>query len=389
MKQKMLLLAYANLFLVFLGVGLVIPVLPLLKAEMQLSGTTMGLMVAIFAFAQLVVSPFAGRASDRWGRKRMIVLGLCLFSISEFLFGWAQSVSWFYVSRLIGGASAACIMPSVTAYVADLTTLRERSKAMGYVSAAISGGFIIGPGIGGLLAVFGTRVPFFAAGVVAFLGFVVTLVFLKEVPKDEQVERTMEEQAKGEQGILNVLFHPLFFGFFVVILISSFGLQAFESIYSIMASWNFGFTTTDISLIIMFSGSFALVAQLFFFHRIVEAIGEIRLIQWTFFISAIFIIVISLTKQHWLVILSTFVVFLAFDLFRPAVTSYLSHNAGDNQGVVNGLNSTFTSVGNILGPIVAGALFDVNPVSPYYIAGVILFVTGLVSLRLKRKPANN
>ena len=246
MKQKMLLLAYANLFLVFLGVGLVIPVLPLLKAEMQLSGTTMGLMVAIFAFAQLVVSPFAGRASDRWGRKRMIVLGLCLFSISEFLFGWAQSVSWFYVSRLIGGASAACIMPSVTAYVADLTTLRERSKAMGYVSAAISGGFIIGPGIGGLLAVFGTRVPFFAAGVVAFLGFVVTLVFLKEVPKDEQVERTMEEQAKGEQGILNVLFHPLFFGFFVVILISSFGLQAFESIYSIMASWNFGFTTADI-----------------------------------------------------------------------------------------------------------------------------------------------
>lgn len=385
MKKKMLLLAYANLFLVFLGVGLVIPVLPLLKEEMHLSGTTMGLMVSIFAFAQLIVSPFAGHASDKWGRKRMIILGLGLFSISEFLFGWAQSVSWFYVSRLIGGASAACIMPSVTAYVADLTTLKERSKAMGYVSAAISGGFIIGPGIGGLLAVFGTRTPFFAAGVVAFIGFCFTSLFLKEVPKSEQVGRAIEANSSEKQSIFSVLVNPLFFGFFIVILISSFGLQAFESIYSIMASWNFGFTTADISLIIMFSGGFALIAQLFFFHRIVEKIGEIRLIQWTFFISALFIIVISLTNQHWLVVLSTFVVFLAFDLFRPAVTSYLSHHAGENQGVVNGLNSTFTSIGNILGPIVAGALFDMNPVSPYYVAGMILFITGLLSLKLQKR----
>ena len=67
---------------------------------------------------------------------------------------------------------------------------------------------------------------------------------------------------------------------------------------------------------------------------------------------------------------------LAFDLFRPAVTTYLSKHAGDQQGTINGLNSTFTSFGNILGPMAAGALFDINHFFPYYVSAVILLGTG-------------
>ncbi len=387
MKNRMLIVAYVNLFLVFLGVGLVIPVLPLLKNEMNFSGTTMGMMVAIFAFAQLVISPIAGHLSDVFGRKKMIVLGMLLFSLSELMFGWAQSVEWFYLSRVIGGASAACIMPSVTAFVADLTTLEERPKAMGYVSAAISGGFIIGPGIGGLLAVFGTRVPFYAAALMALLGFFCSLFFLKDTPSVVAEEKATREHKPGMSVFLEVLMHPLFRAFFIVILISSFGLQAFESMYSIMATQNFAFTTTEISLMIMISGSLALVIQIFFFHRIVQLMGEIRLMQLTFFTSGIFVLVIAMTSQRWLVVVSTFIVFLSFDLFRPAVTTYLSHHAGSRQGVINGLNSTFTSVGNILGPVLAGMLFDINPFSPYFVAGIILLVTGIVSLSLSRRSA--
>ena len=69
------------------------------------------------------------------------------------------------------------------------------------------------------------------------------------------------------------------------------------------------------------------------------------------------------------------------------MTTYLSHHAGSRQGVINGLNSTFTSVGNILGPVLAGMLFDINPFSPYFVAGIILLVTGVVSLSLSRKSS--
>ena len=381
MKQsKMMYLAISNLFLVFLGVGLVIPVIPQIKDEMNFSGATMGMMISIFAILQLLASPISGILSDKIGRKKLIVLGMIIFSISELLFGLAQSINIFYLSRGLGGIAAALIMPSVTAFVADMTTVGERSRAMGLVSAAISGGFIIGPGVGGLLAYFGTRAPFFGASLLGLIGFILTLVVLKEPQK-----HVFKTDSKGVKGsIISTLMRPIFASLFVIILISSFGLQAFESIYSIMVETNFSFTTGEIAIVITISGLIALICQLFFFDSIVQKIGEIRLIQLTFFASGLFIAIIALTTSHFIVILGTFIVFLAFDLFRPAVTSYLSKNAGEQQGMINGLNSTFTSFGNISGPLAAGYLFDINPIFPYYISSFILLMTGLLSLFLRQ-----
>ena len=84
-----------------------------------------------------------------------------------------------YVARVLGGISAAFIMPGVTAYVADITSIQERPKAMGYLSAAISTGFIIGPGIGGFIAEYGIRVPFFVAAAIAFIACVISIFILK------------------------------------------------------------------------------------------------------------------------------------------------------------------------------------------------------------------
>ena len=79
-KKSMMNLAISNLFLVFLGAGLVIPVLPTLKEQMHFSGTTMGMMISIFAIAQLVASPVAGALSDKIGRKKLIAIGMIIFS---------------------------------------------------------------------------------------------------------------------------------------------------------------------------------------------------------------------------------------------------------------------------------------------------------------------
>lgn len=160
-QKAVLVILLSNIFIAFLGIGLIIPVMPLFMNVMHLTGSTMGYLVAAFAVAQLIASPIAGRWVDRYGRKIMIVSGLFLFALSELVFGLGTHVYVLYVARLLGGISAAFIMPAVTAYVADITTVQERSKAMGYVSAAISTGFIIGPGIGGFIAEYGVRLPFF------------------------------------------------------------------------------------------------------------------------------------------------------------------------------------------------------------------------------------
>ncbi|MDY0395782.1 MFS transporter [Virgibacillus halophilus] len=103
-------------------------------------------------FLQLLVSPIAGRWVDRFGRKRMIVIGLVIFAFSEILFGVGEDVIVLFISRMFGGVSAAFIMPAVTAYIADITSSDYRPKALGYMSAAISTGFIVGPGVGGFFS---------------------------------------------------------------------------------------------------------------------------------------------------------------------------------------------------------------------------------------------
>src|SRR5699024_5350500 len=179
-KQMSLTLLLTNLFIAFLGIGLVIPVLPTIMNELGLSGKLVGYLVAAFAISQLLVSLIAGNCVDQYGRKTMIVIGLLVFIFSYLLFGVVKSVEILFISILLGGVSAAFRMPAVTAFIADITTMSMRSRAMGYMSAAISTGFIVGPGIGGFLAEFGSRVPFFAAAAVALISAIVSFIFLKE-----------------------------------------------------------------------------------------------------------------------------------------------------------------------------------------------------------------
>ncbi|WP_020189582.1 MFS transporter, partial [Kurthia sp. Dielmo] len=150
-------LVLSNLLIVFLGIGLIVPVMPTLMNEMGLSGATMGYLMSAFSITQLIFSPLAGRWIDRYGRKKLIVIGMIIFGFSELLFAVGTHVGVLYAARFIGGISAAFIMPAVTAYVADITTIEQRSKAMGLVSAVINTGFILGPGIGGFLAQIDTR----------------------------------------------------------------------------------------------------------------------------------------------------------------------------------------------------------------------------------------
>lgn len=102
-QKAVLLILLSNIFIVFLGVGLIVPVMPSFMNIMHLSGQTMGYLMAAFAFAQLLMSPFAGRWIDSYGRKKMIVIGLLLFSVSELIFGLGTHVSVLYFSRVLGG----------------------------------------------------------------------------------------------------------------------------------------------------------------------------------------------------------------------------------------------------------------------------------------------
>ncbi|MEK3936270.1 multidrug efflux MFS transporter NorA [Sporosarcina sp. FSL W7-1349] len=378
-QKGVLAILLTNLFIAFLGIGLVIPVLPTIMNELNISGKVVGYMVAAFAITQLIVSPFAGSWIDKYGRKIMIVLGLVVFGLSEFLFGYGKTVGVLFISRMLGGVSAAFIMPAVTAFIADITTSETRAKALGYMSAAISTGFIIGPGIGGFLAEFGTRVPFYSAGVLGILAAVLSQIMLRE-PEHAAAEIPMP----GQQTGLRRIFIPMYLIAFVLIFVLSFGLASFESLFSLFVDHKFGFTPKDIAIIITGSGIVGAISQVLLFDRLTKKMGEINLIRYSLIVSGLLVLLMTFVSSYFAILLTTFVLFTGFDLIRPAITSYLSKIAGNEQGFVGGMNSTFTSLGNIFGPIVGGFLFDIDVDYPYYFAAIVIAIGTVIAFFWKQ-----
>lgn len=358
-----------NLFIAFLGIGLVIPVTPTIMNELHLSGTAVGYMVACFAITQLIVSPIAGRWVDRFGRKIMIVIGLLFFSVSEFLFGIGKTVEMLFISRMLGGISAAFIMPGVTAFIADITTIKTRPKALGYMSAAISTGFIIGPGIGGFLAEIYSRLPFFFAAAFALLAAILSIFTLREPERNPD-----NQDIKGQKTGFKRIFAPMYFIAFLIILISSFGLASFESLFALFVDHKFGFTASDIAIMITGGAIVGAITQVVLFDRFTRWFGEIRLIRYSLILSTSLVFLMTFVNSYVAILLVTVTVFVGFDLMRPAVTTYLSKIAGNEQGFAGGMNSMFTSIGNVFGPIIGGMLFDIDVNYPFYFATVALAI---------------
>lgn len=388
LKQRgAILILMLNLFLVFTGIGLVIPIMPKYMEGLGISGGTIGLLVAAFSLTQLLFSPVAGRMADQFGRKKMIVAGMLIFALSEAMFGMANASWLLFISRMLGGISAALIMPAVMAYAADVTTDEERAAGMGYITASITTGFIIGPGIGGYIAEFGIRVPFYTAGAAGIAAACLTFFVLREsIPvKSTATDVTMEEN-KQHRSLLNQLMNsykePYFFSL-VIVFVLSFGLANFETVFSLFVDHKFGFGPKDIAFIITFGSIAGAVIQATGFSWILKRFGEKLVISVCLLFAGIFILLTLFVHTFWLIFAVTFIVFLAIDILRPAISTQMSMMAKDQQGYVAGLNSAFTSLGNIVGPIVAGFLFDFNINYPYMLACLVLLICFGLSRRVK------
>ncbi|MWV42689.1 MFS transporter [Paenibacillus sp. HJL G12] len=380
-----ILLLMLNNFIIFTGIGLIIPIMPSYMNLLHINGSILGLLVAAFSITQLIFSPIAGRLSDSIGRKKVILTGLLLFAISEWMFGASSTLPFLFLARMLGGVSAALVMPAVMAYTADVTSEEERGKGMGFINAAITTGFIIGPGIGGYLAEYGIRVPFYAAAVGGLLAMAVSALFLREVKKEGQAKETGVVQPV-QAGLLRQLaasYRAPYFISLIVVFVASFGLANFETVFGLFVDHKFGFTPKDIAFIITFGSICGAVVQVTIFGWIINRFGEKKIITISILVSVLFIIFTLLVHTFWLMVGVTFVLFLAMDILRPAIGTQMSKFANEQQGYVAGLNSAFTSLGNIVGPIIAGALFDLNVNYPYVMASVVLMLGFFISFKSK------
>ncbi|EJY96758.1 multidrug efflux MFS transporter NorA [Staphylococcus arlettae] len=369
---------YFNIFLVFLGIGLVVPVLPVYLKDLGLKGSDLGILVAVFALAQMIISPFGGTLADKLGKKLIICIGLFLFAISEFLFAVSHTFELLIISRVLGGFSAGMVMPGVTGMIADISPSSDKAKNFGYMSAIINSGFILGPGIGGFLAEFSHRLPFYVAGVSGLVALILSIVFIHNPKK-----ATTDGFTKYQPELLSKINWKVFLTPIILTLVLAFGLSSFETLFPLYTADKAHYSPLDISIAITGGGIFGAVFQVFFFDKFMKYFSELTFITYALIYSAIILAALTLTNSYWAIMVVSFVVFIGFDMIRPAITNYFSNIAGDRQGFAGGLNSTFTSMGNFIGPLVAGTLYDINFEFPIYMA-VLVMIIGIIVIRIER-----
>ncbi|MFD0960493.1 MFS transporter [Paenibacillus chungangensis] len=363
-----------NMFIAMLGIGLIIPVLPEYLREFGAGGSTAGYLIAAFGITQFLCSPIFGEMSDKYGRKWMIVTGLALFTISNLIFATADHIAMLYVSRFVGGVGAAAMIPSMLAYVADITTEENRGKGLGRIGAAMSFGFVIGPGAGGFLAELGLRAPFYVSASVGVFAVLCTMFFVPESLPMESRLAARASTVKRDFIWVQIAksFKAQYFILLVLVFTLNFGLLNFEAIFPMFVDEKYSYTVREISLIITIGAGAGTLIQLFYMGKLIDRFGEQLLIKATLLLSAVTLVLMLLSGNFYYVLLLTTFFLTLTSIMRPAINTLLSKSAGNEQGFVAGMNNAYMSLGNIFGPAAAGTLYNLHLNGPYLLGAVVL-----------------
>lgn len=361
-----------NLFIALLGQGMVIPILPDYLKQFNAAGAAAGYLIAAFGAAQFIFSPIGGQLSDRMGRKSMIISGMFLTVLSDLIFALATALPMLYIARFIGGIGIGLMVPANMAYVADLTTNETRAKGMGYLGAAMNLGMVLGPGLGGLIAHFGIRMPYFVAGGLGLVATILSLYLPETLPKEKRSR--ISSSAKREPFIEQIRnsFRTSYFKYLLLILIMTFGLMNYETVYALFVEQKYSFDAGKISMIITLGAVIGIIVQIWLLNYLVNKLGEMKLIRISLVMTALALL-LMLIKVNLGYLLGVSALFFAFNAFlRPTVSTLIANSAGDRQGYAAGLNTTYTSIGSIFGPLLAGILFDSHIHIPYIVGAIIL-----------------
>ncbi|MDM5309279.1 MFS transporter [Peribacillus frigoritolerans] len=386
-QRKKIIILMINMFIAIGSFGIIIPILPAYLASINQGGTAAGLMIAIFAGAQLIFSPIAGKWTDQFGRRKMIIYGLVGLTLSMFIFYAVNSIWLLYASRIIGGIGAALLIPAIFAYVADITTFDQRAKGNSLVSAAMSLGIVVGPGIGGFLADFGLKFPFLISALVSLSAVVFSIFVLKE-SETAQVTQSMDAKTETMLRKIALSVKKPYFIPLIITLVMSFGLMAYESVIGLYLDNQFNSTPKDIAVMVTATGIVSVIVQLFVVDRIVQRFGEVNVLNIFISVAAIGFLLSLFASSYLIFFLISLIIFLSTSILRPVLNTLISKMAGNEQGFAMGMNNAYMSIGNVLGPTLAGMMYDVHITYPFMLGLILLFITLMITMAWQKRSLN-
>jgi MFS transporter, DHA1 family, tetracycline resistance protein len=378
-------IVFSTVLIDLIGFGIVIPLVPLYAERFDASVLQIGLLTGSYALMQLIFAPVWGRVSDRFGR-RPVILGSLLGSATAWLmFGFAGALWVLFLARILDGISGASYA-AAQAYVADITTDKDRVRGMGLIGAAFGLGFIIGPGIGGALGAIDPRVPFLVAAALALCNFGLAW---KRLPESRvRGSREGARQARWTTLLRAVgtrQYGPLIW----ISFLGSLGFVGMESVFALFGNRRFDFGLTATGLVFMFIGIVAAVVQGGLVHRLVTRVGEWPVLRSGLWLTAGSLVLLGLNQQLWALFPILALLALGSGLTFPTITALVSQRApaGDQGGILGVMAST-GGLARLIAPIAATAMFqEVGVGSPLIVGGMLFALCGvLAATPLVRRP---
>ena len=370
-----------------MGIGIIIPVMPALFAEVtgseKISDIAIwgGLLASTFALMQFIFGPILGALSDRYGRKPILLLALFVMTAYYLLMGFAQTLWLLFLGRLIGGITAAT-HATANAYMADISSPEEKAARFGMLGAGFGLGFVLGPLIGGLLGEWGPRAPFFAAAMLAAANGVLCYFVLKESLKTKNRREFMWYRANPIGAILDLRKFEGIYSLLLVFLLFTVGTSIYAAIWPFFTVERFSWSPGMIGISLTIYGVCFAIVQGVLVRPAIKIWGEKKtiIIGFCFEFSAM-VTFAFLTDGKILIILIPLASLGV--LAQPAIQAILSKSVGDDrQGAIQGVASSLNAIAMVITPITMTWILAVfsDKTAKYYFPGMPFLFSALMVL---------
>jgi len=413
MKKSALGTVFLVVLIDLIGFGIVLPLLPFYAKTFQASPISIGLLFTVYSFAQILLSPIWGGLSDRIGRRPIMLLSTFGSVCAYLLFAFSQSFAMLLFSRLFAGIMAANISSS-QAYVADVTSHKDRAKGMGILGAAFGLGFVLGPAIAALLihpaVAMGLErlglnflsewseinryaLPGLFASLLSLTSFILVIFKLPEPVRNNRVdkERVSRPNIFSRQFWIFLLSktpgirkHALAILLGCMFLLT-FGQSTLYSAFPLFCENILKLSPGKVGLLYAYMGIIAAVIQGGLIRQLLKRYSEKAL----FFAGSILLVVgigcipLANSEGSLLFFLSIMTVGASLDI--PTLQSMISKQADPNRiGATMGVSQGFSSLGRVVGPTWGGILYSVSIAAPFLATAIVLLLLVGAGYHLRR-----
>jgi DHA1 family tetracycline resistance protein-like MFS transporter len=350
---------FVVVFIDVLGIGIALPVLPMLVGEFtasrDLQSYWYGALVITYGAMQFLCAPLLGALSDRFGRRPLLLWSLLGLGTHFLLLALAPSLGWMFVARLVGGMAGASFAVA-NAYASDVTAAEERAKGFGLVGAAFGLGFIFGPMIGGILGSIDLRLPFFAAAGLSLLNATYGFLLVPESLSQERRAPFSVARANPFAALSTLARHREIGSLvlvFALVILAQLMLQVTWVLYT---HFRFGWGPRENGFALFCVGLVATVVQAALLGPLLRRFGDVRLSLIGLAVGTVAYVLYGLATQGWMMYVIIVGNFLSFAA-GPALQGIVSRAVDPReQGVTMGALNSINSIMFVLAPSIGTPL---------------------------------